>query len=405
MADSYFEENNKFFGLKGILGRRGFIINTLIIEIIEALLFSTPLMYTFLFNPKTMLDFNVSVTSHGSVPLYFLIWAGIMGIISAALYFPSIVRRVRDIIGEVDENRVYLISSILTVIIFMGYTPVGGTNFFVKWFSFFVILVLIFTKGKITGEKPKSNLIKFNWGAFLGTWIWGLFNKTPITLLMLPLCLTSAWFPFMLICGLKGNEWAYENNQKYSDMDNFHKVQEKQATIWAIFTPFLIVISFIIMTIVSAVAMVQYSKAHPEFIKKLENTAKQYEEVAVKSNFTKIELTDNEYKFYMEPQIWVKLPENSKKSMFRVASNYVATKTGKAYNKSKSKKSFDSVYVPNKVKIYSSFNNELLGEYYLDPKEYEQVYNDIVKGTKGGIKEFYKLLNNGYKFNNHPTLP
>ena len=94
-----------------------------------------------------------------------------------------------------------MVASILSVVIFMGYTPVGAT-FFGKWISFFVILVLIFQKGKITAKKPKSKIIKFNWGAFLGTWIWGLFNKAPITLLMLPLCLTFSWFPFMLICGL-----------------------------------------------------------------------------------------------------------------------------------------------------------------------------------------------------------
>ena len=62
--------------------------------------------------------------------------------------------------------------------------------------------------------------------------------------------------------------------------------------------------------------MYNYTKSNPQALSKMEEKAKAYQEAAVKSNFSKIELTDDEYKFYMDPQIWVKLPENSKRAKF-----------------------------------------------------------------------------------------
>ena len=47
---AYFDENRKFFGLSGVLGRRDFIINCIIIEVIESLLVITPLFYVSVFN-------------------------------------------------------------------------------------------------------------------------------------------------------------------------------------------------------------------------------------------------------------------------------------------------------------------------------------------------------------------
>ena len=57
MTDAYFKENNKFLGLSGIINRRNFIVNFLILEIIEALILTTPLLYLLFTNPDMMLDF------------------------------------------------------------------------------------------------------------------------------------------------------------------------------------------------------------------------------------------------------------------------------------------------------------------------------------------------------------
>lgn len=103
---------------------------------------------------------------------------------------------------------------------------------------------------------PSSVTDKFNWGAFLLTWIWGLGNKTYITLIALALwilnfvpycrCIVgivslgvAIWF------GIKGNEWAWRNNQ-YDSIEEFHNIQKKWAVagliVQAIF--FVLIFSF-----------------------------------------------------------------------------------------------------------------------------------------------------------------
>ena len=44
---------------------------------------------------------------------------------------------------------------------------------------------------KVSKVEFPQELKRFNWGAFFGTWIWGLVNKSYITLLQLILGLTK----------------------------------------------------------------------------------------------------------------------------------------------------------------------------------------------------------------------
>ena len=117
MTDAYFKENNKFLGLSGIINRRNFIVNFLILEIIEALILTTPLFYLLFTNPDMMLDFSSSAMRSNVFPIWYSIWLGIAGLIESILFFPSIIRRVRDIVGEVDENKVCLVASVLAVLV------------------------------------------------------------------------------------------------------------------------------------------------------------------------------------------------------------------------------------------------------------------------------------------------
>lgn len=70
---------------------------------------------------------------------------------------------------------------------------------------------------------------RFNWGAFLLSWIWGLFHKKYITLIIIPI----AFIPkigglLALIAGIyfgfKGNSWALEN-KKFTSVEQFNKYQ------------------------------------------------------------------------------------------------------------------------------------------------------------------------------------
>ena len=78
---------------------------------------------------------------------------------------------------------------------------------------------------------PQKEGQKFNWGAFLLGWVWGIFNKSYITLIQLPLSLIpvlgeiinlacSIWF------GFKGNGWALQNKD-FESLEDFRKYQKK----------------------------------------------------------------------------------------------------------------------------------------------------------------------------------
>ncbi|MBV6458881.1 MAG: hypothetical protein HONBIEJF_02020 [Fimbriimonadaceae bacterium] len=81
-----------------------------------------------------------------------------------------------------------------------------------------------------TFDDPDDNLLPFalqggfNIGAFVLTWIWGLNHKQPVTLIALVLglvvlipaigCIASiAQLGFMIYCGTKGNQWAWESGR------------------------------------------------------------------------------------------------------------------------------------------------------------------------------------------------
>ncbi len=95
---------------------------------------------------------------------------------------------------------------------------------------------------------------KFNWGAFGLTFIWGLFNKTYITLLVIPTIFLGAWglliqFVLGIWFGIKGNTWAWQN-KKWNSVEHFQSVQKKWAAgllivviagmFWGMFSPALI---------------------------------------------------------------------------------------------------------------------------------------------------------------------
>jgi hypothetical protein len=72
---------------------------------------------------------------------------------------------------------------------------------------------------------PEVN--RWNWGAFLLSWIWGIGNNTFVALLALVPFLNLV-MPFVL--GAKGSAWAWRN-KRWESVEAFSKVQRK----WAIY--------------------------------------------------------------------------------------------------------------------------------------------------------------------------
>jgi hypothetical protein len=82
---------------------------------------------------------------------------------------------------------------------------------------------------------------RWNWGAFLLNWIWGLGNGTPIALLVFVPILGFVW---IFVLGAKGSAWAWRN-RKWDSIEQFKRVQR----IWAIVG--VAVLAFVIIIFVA----------------------------------------------------------------------------------------------------------------------------------------------------------
>jgi len=390
MGENFYEENNKFWDFKGTLGRRGYILNYCIMQVITSLLFATPFLYIFMFHPEISdLHSNGGTMAKSLFITLFILTAAL---VENILIFPSVVRRVRDITAEDDESKTIFISGVLILLNFVVTVPISALLPVLKWISIFVLFILMFKKGKITSAKPESEVIKFNWGAFIGTWIWGIINKVPQTFLMLPLIFTPAGVPFMIICGIKGNEWAYKNNKKA--IEEFHTAQAKQTGLMCILVP-------VIFSIFAAAAVMILNSVNPDKLYAgIQSWSNRQTQAAINSYYTQYKLSDNENVFYMQPQIWNNLPQYNRELVFLTTLEFVT-----AQNKQEAVKPTDSKEVQKEkfeqtiktaqtIKILSTFNNEILAQYE---------YNTTIDETE--INSAVMLPKSGYKFNNRPSLP
>ena len=96
------------------------------------------------------------------------------------------------------------------------------------------------TSGEGKFAKIPDEIKGWNWGAFFLTFLWGVYNKTYISLL----CIIPLVTPVMaFVLGAKGNKLAWRN-RLWFNIEHFKKIQKR----WAIagFIMFLIIISIII---------------------------------------------------------------------------------------------------------------------------------------------------------------
>jgi Cytochrome oxidase complex assembly protein 1 len=86
---------------------------------------------------------------------------------------------------------------------------------------------MIGTRVTIDPNPIPAEIDRWNWGAFLLNWIWGVGNNTFIALLMF-VPLVGLVMPFVL--GAKGSRWAWRNG-RWDSIEHFKRVQRKWA-IW-----------------------------------------------------------------------------------------------------------------------------------------------------------------------------
>jgi len=79
----------------------------------------------------------------------------------------------------------------------------------------------------IAAKPIPPEIRRWNWGAFLLNWIWGIGNNTFIALLTF-IPVFGLIMPFVL--GAKGNAWAWRNG-RWESLEHFRRVQRRWA-IW-----------------------------------------------------------------------------------------------------------------------------------------------------------------------------
>lgn len=107
--------------------------------------------------------------------------------------------------------------------------------------------------GESAINSENNQLDKWNWGAFLLGWIWGVFNNVYWTLLALipiPFCALIV----NIIAGVKGNRKAWENgNWKESDYQKFKDKQRRWTVAGLIVLGLSIVLSIVLFSVISAI--------------------------------------------------------------------------------------------------------------------------------------------------------
>ncbi len=112
---------------------------------------------------------------------------------------------------------------------------------------------------------PSAVKNKFNWGAFFLSWIWGLYHKAYLTLLVFLALPVAIFLKFLfpegntinsivnvvniILCiwfGIKGNEWAWQGRH-YKSISQFHESQKK----WV---KWYLIILFVILPLLGVLA-------------------------------------------------------------------------------------------------------------------------------------------------------
>lgn len=72
---------------------------------------------------------------------------------------------------------------------------------------------------------------KWNWGAFMFTWLWGVCNKVywPLVVLI-PILGWIAWPVIAIMLGIKGNRWSWENNCSSGSGMDAERFMQRQKT-------------------------------------------------------------------------------------------------------------------------------------------------------------------------------
>jgi hypothetical protein len=108
---------------------------------------------------------------------------------------------------------------------------------------------------------------RWNWGAFLLNWIWGIGNNTFIALLAL---IPFFGFVMMFVLGAKGSRWAWRNG-RWDNIEHFKRVQRR----WAIWGAVVWIASVVLFVgiFVGVFSILKHSEAYQLGVSRLQSSA------------------------------------------------------------------------------------------------------------------------------------
>jgi cytochrome oxidase complex assembly protein 1 len=112
-----------------------------------------------------------------------------------------------------------------------------------------------------------AELYRWNWGAFLLNWIWGIGNNTFIALLAL---VPGVGLIVIFVLGAKGNRWAWQNG-RWDSVEHFKRVQRAWAK-WAVIV-YILAAALFAAVFAGAFYALSHSEAYRLAASKLEASA------------------------------------------------------------------------------------------------------------------------------------
>ena len=112
------------------------------------------------------------------------------------------------------------------------------------------------TSGQGSTALVPPEIDRWNWGAFLLNWIWGIGNNTLIALLMF-VPMVNVVMVFVL--GAKGSAWAWRN-KRWESIEKFREIQRKWA-IWGVVV-YVLLIAFFVALFFLIAAMLKNTEAY-----------------------------------------------------------------------------------------------------------------------------------------------
>jgi hypothetical protein len=123
------------------------------------------------------------------------------------------------------------------------------------------------TSGQGAAATVPAEIDKWNWGAFLLNWIWGIGNNTFIALLMF---VPFVNFVMAFVLGAKGSAWAWRN-KKWASVEEFKAVQRSWAK-WALIV-YALLIAFFVALFFMIAAAIKSSDAYKLAVDTLESNS------------------------------------------------------------------------------------------------------------------------------------